>query len=134
MICYFWKDLKPSIKVEMEQQDRKFMNFKEIVQKTVNAEAKTSLRSGTMVQDSDICCFKSHYSSNSIALKVQNKGTTAKYSHPEEHKAKEIRPTLFWAEASEPSKKACKERKKKRHQERRDKKQTPASTANVIEI
>ena len=31
MICYFREGLKPSIKVKMEQQDRKSMNFEEIV-------------------------------------------------------------------------------------------------------
>ena len=31
MICYFREDLKPSIEVEMEQQDRESMDFQEIV-------------------------------------------------------------------------------------------------------
>ena len=49
MIYYFWEDLKSFIKVEIEQQDRKYMNFEEMVQKTVNAETKTNLRSSTMI-------------------------------------------------------------------------------------
>ena len=51
MIRYFQKDLKPSIKVEMEQQDREFMDFEEMMQRAVNAEAKAGLRSSTMVQE-----------------------------------------------------------------------------------
>ena len=49
MICYFWEGLKPSIKVEIEQQDRALTSFKEMVQKAVNAEAKTGLRSSIIV-------------------------------------------------------------------------------------
>ena len=49
MICYFREGLKPSIKVEMEQQDREVMDFKEMVQRTVNAEAKAGLISSAMV-------------------------------------------------------------------------------------
>ena len=56
MICYFREGLKPSIKVEIEQQDREAIDFEEIVQKVVNAEAKASLRSSAMVRDSDIRC------------------------------------------------------------------------------
>ena len=134
IICYFRKDLKLSIKVEIEQQDRKSMNFEEIVQTATNAEAKAGLKSSTMVQDSDIRYLRGHRSFISITSNVQTKGTTAKDSHPEEPKIKEVRPTLSRAVASKLSKQACKERKKTRHQERRDKKQTPASTANETEI
>ena len=71
MICYFWKGLKPSIKVEMEQQDWESMNFEEIVQRVVNVESKAGLRSSTMVRDLDICCPTGHRPSNSTASKVQ---------------------------------------------------------------
>ena len=56
MICYFRVGLKPSIKVEMEQQDREAIDFKEMVQRAVNVEAKAGLRSSAMIRDSDICC------------------------------------------------------------------------------
>ena len=95
MICYFRKGLKPSIKIEIEQQDQESMNFEEMVQRTVNAKANTGLRSSTMIQDLDIRCPKGHYSSNSTALKVQTQGTTAKNSYSKEPKIKEVRPSLF---------------------------------------
>ena len=114
----------------MEQQDRESIDFEEIVQRTVNAEAKAGLRSSSMVRDSDIRCPRGHRPSNSVAAKVQTQGS--KDSHPEEPKVKEVRPTR--AEASEPSKQARKEKKKKRHQERQDKDQTLASTANATEV
>ena len=134
MICYFREDLKTSIKVEMEQQDRESPDFKEMVQKEVNAEVKAGLRSSTMVWDSDIRCPRDHRPSNSTASKVQTQGTTTKDFYPEEPKVKETRPILSRAEASKPSKQARKERKNKKHQKRRDKKQTPASNANATEI
>ena len=71
MICYFWKVFKPSIKVEIEQQDRESIDFEEMVQKAVNAEAKAGLKSSIMVRDSDIHCPRDHRPSNSTALKVQ---------------------------------------------------------------
>ena len=71
MICYFRKGLKPSIQVKMEQQDREFMDFKDMVQKAVNAEAKAGLRFSTMVRDSDARCPKGHHPSYNTSSKVQ---------------------------------------------------------------
>ena len=113
MICYFREDLKPSIKVEMEQQDRESINFEEIVQKTVNAKAKTGPKSSTMVQNSDIRFCRSHRPFNSTGSKVQTQGTTAKDSNLEEPKVKEAKPTLPRAEASKPSKQGARKRKRR---------------------
>ena len=49
MICYFREGVKPFIKVEMEQQEWKAMDFEEIMQRAVNAEVKAGLRSSAMV-------------------------------------------------------------------------------------
>ena len=97
----------------MEQQDWESMDFKEMIQKTVNAESKAGLRSSTMVRDSDICYPRGHRPSNNTAAKVQTQGT--KNSYPEEPKVKEVRPTPSRTEASKPSEQARKEKKKKRH-------------------
>ena len=107
-----------------------------MVQRAVNAEAKAGLKSSAMVQDADIRCPRSHRPLNSTTSKMQTKGTTAKDSHQEELKVKEVKPTSSRAaEVSEPLKQARKEKKKKRHPERRDKKKrTLASTANATEI
>ena len=113
MICYFWKSFKLSIKVKIKQQDWESMNFKEIVQRAVNAKAKAGLKSSTMVQDLDICYLRGYRSSNSTALKVQTQKTITKDFHPEKPKVKKTRPTLSWAKASKPSKQARKKRKKK---------------------
>ena len=55
----------------MKQQDRESMNFEEMVQRAVNAEAKAGQKSSTMVQDLDIYCPRGHCSSNNIATKLQ---------------------------------------------------------------
>ena len=58
------------------------------MQKAVNVEVKVSLRSSTMIQDSDICSSRGHRFSISTTSKVQTQETTAKNSHLEEHKIK----------------------------------------------
>ena len=70
MICYFQKDLKPSIKIEIEQQDGETVNFEAIIQRVINTEAKLSLKSNIIVQDLDIRYPQNYCSSNNIALKV----------------------------------------------------------------
>ena len=49
MICYFQKSLKPSIKVEIEQQNRALASLKEMVQKAINAKAKIGLKFSIIV-------------------------------------------------------------------------------------
>ena len=79
----------------MEQQDRESMNFEEMVQKIINAVAKASLRSSTMVRDSDIRCSRSHCPSNNTAAKVQTQGMIVKDLRLEEAKTKDPKPTLL---------------------------------------
>ena len=43
MIWYFQKDLRPSVRVEIEQRGRELTSFKELVKKAVDAEAKAAL-------------------------------------------------------------------------------------------
>ena len=71
MICYFRKNLKPFIKVKMEQQNRESIDFEEMVQRAVNAEAKAGLRSNTMVRKSDARCLRGHRPSHNTFSKVQ---------------------------------------------------------------
>ena len=56
MIWYFREGLKPFIKVEIQQQDREAMDFEEMVQRAVNAEAKAALKFSGIVRDLDIRC------------------------------------------------------------------------------
>ena len=70
MIYYFQEGLKFFIKVEIKQQDQESMNFEEMMQKTVNAEAKPGLGSSTMVRNLDIYYPRGYCLSNSTASKV----------------------------------------------------------------
>ena len=70
MICYFREGLKPSIKVEMEQQDQESMDFEEMVQRAVNVEAKVGLRSSTMVRELDARCPRGHRPSYNTSSKM----------------------------------------------------------------
>ena len=143
MICYFREGLKPSIKVEMKQQDQEAIDFEEIVQKTVNAEAKAALKSSAIVRDLDIRCPQGHRPSNSTIAKVQTQGTSAKKPRPEESRTKKVKPAKGKApvpprtnatESSEQSKKDRKD-KKQRFQERRKRSEdTPATGDNAIDV
>ena len=133
MICYFREDLKPSIKVEMEQQDRESIDFEEMVQRAVNAEAKAGLRSSTMVRKLDVRCPRGHRPSHNTSSKVQTQGSKDS-SRSEEPKPKDPKPAPLRDNAAEPAKKEDrKERKKKLWNQRREHtgEQTPAIGVNT---
>ena len=135
MICYFRKDLKPSIKVEIEQQDRESTNFEEIVQKAVNAEAKAGRRSSTMVRESDVRCPRGHRQSYNTSSKVQTQGSSHKDSpRSKELKPKDPKPAPLHYNAAEPAKKEDRKKKKKKLRNQRRKhtgEQTPAIGVNT---
>ena len=134
MICYFQKGLKLFIKIEIKQQDRKFVNFEEIVQRAVNAEAKASPRSTIMVRDLDIHCPQSHCLSNNTALKVQTQETTVKdSSYPKKPKTKDLKSVPLHDNLAELAKKEDKQKRFKRQRERiREPKETPATGDNIV--
>ena len=103
MICYFREGLKPSIKVEIEQQDRESMDFEEMVQRAVNAEAKPGLRSSTMVGDSDARCSGGHRPSCNTSFKVQTQGSKDS-SRSEEPEPKDPKLAPSRDDAAEPAK------------------------------
>ena len=67
------------------------MNFEEMVQKAVNAEAKAGLRSSTMVRELDARCPRGHRPSHNTFLKVQTQETTAKEPYTKESRPKEAK-------------------------------------------
>ena len=137
MICYFWKDLKPFIKVEIEQQDRASTTIEEMVQKMVNAEAKAGLRSSIMVRDADSRCPRGHRPSKTTSAKVQTQGSTAQESKPEESRLKDLKladeKTPAPPHTNEPKKSSCQDKKKEYFKKKRDQKNSiPATRDNVI--
>ena len=113
MICYFREGLKPFIKVEMEQQDRESMDFEEMVQRAVNAEAKAGLRSNTMVRESDAYCPRGYRPSHNTSSKVQTQGSKDS-SCSEKPKPNDPKPVPSHNNAVEPAKKKDRKDKKKK--------------------
>ena len=95
----------------MEQQNRESIEFEEIVQRTVNAEAKAGLRSNTMVRESDARCPRGRRPSHNTFSKVQTQGTIDKEPRTEESRPKKAKLTNIKAPASphfnEPAKPNC---------------------------
>ena len=134
MICYFWKGLKPFIKVEMGQQDWECIDFKEMVQRAVNVEAKAGLRSSTIFRNSDAHCPRGHRLSHYTSSKVQTKGSSYKdSSRSEKPKPKDPKPAPSHDNVAEPTKKKDKKNKKKklRNRRRERNKQTLATSNNT---
>ena len=55
-----------------------------MIQKTVNAEAKTNLKSSIMIWDIDSSYLKDYYLSQNTSIKMQTQGLTTKKSKPKE--------------------------------------------------
>ena len=124
----------------MEQQDRESMDFEEMVQRAVNAEAKAGLRSSTMVRESDARCPRSHRPSHNTSSKVQTQGTTAKKPRTEESRPKEAKSTNAppHSESTEPGKTSRTDKRReyleKKKKKRDRKNNTPATGDNANEI
>ena len=102
------------------------MDFEEIMQKAVNAEAKAGLRSSTMVQNSDARYPRGYRLSHNTSSKVQTQGS-------KEPKPKKPKPAPSRDDAAEPAKKEDRKDKKKKLQNRRRERneQTPATDDNT---
>ena len=138
MIRYFWKGLKLSIKVEIEQQNQALTSFEEMVQRAVNVEVKPDLKSSIIVWDADSRCLRSHRPSQNTSTKVQTQGSTAKKSKSEESRPKDSKPTdgktLAPPRTDEPGKTSRQDKKKEYLKKKRDRKNsTPATGDNAIE-
>ena len=115
MICYFQEDLKPSIKVEMEQQDWESTNFEEMVQRAVNAKVKTDLRSSTMVRELDTHCPRGHRRSHNTSSKVQTQSSSQKdSSRSKKPKLKDLKSASSRDNAPKSAKKEDRMEKKKK--------------------
>ena len=72
----------------MKQQNWESMDFEEMMQKAVNAEAKAGLKSSTMVQNSDTRCPRGNCPSHNTSSKVQTQSS----SHKDSPRSKEPKP------------------------------------------
>ena len=62
------------------------------MQKAINTEANTSLRSSIIIWDADSRCFRGYCLSQNTFTKVRTQGLTAKNSKPEESRSKNLKP------------------------------------------
>lgn len=100
----------------IEQQDQITVNFKEILQKADNVEAKMDPRFNTKVQNLDIRYLRDHYLSNNITAKVLTQEIIIKDFRHKKAKAKDPKTFLVYsnmAELLEQEKKNWKDKKKK---------------------
>ena len=129
----------------MEQQDRESMDFEEMVQRAVNAEAKAGLRSSTMVRESDARCPRGHRPSHNTSSKVQTQGSSHKDSpRTEESRPKEAKstdgknPAPPRSESAEPGKTSRSDKRReyleKKKKKRDRKNNTPATEDNTNEV
>ena len=89
------------------------MDFEEMVQKTVNAEAKAGLRSSTMIRKLDARCPRGHRASHNTFLKLQTQGSKDS-SRSEEPKPKDPKPAPSCDNTAESAKKEDRKKKKKK--------------------
>ena len=150
MTYYFIKDLKHSIKIKIEQQDQESVSFKKMIQKTVNAKAKVSLKSSIKVWDLDICWSRGHRSFNSISTssKVLTQKTIIMKSRFKEFRPKKanlakkkasVAPQTNVAKFSKHGKKNKKRQKAKvwehrQYHVREQKEQILATNTNVTDV
>ena len=134
MICYFQKGLKPFIKVKIKQQDRKFVNFEEMVQKAINIEAKAGLKSTIMVRNLNIRYSQGYCLFNNTTSKVQIQGTTAKDSSCfEKPKTKNFKSVSPYDNIAMPAKKKNKQKRFKYKQKCIKKlEKIPAISNNIV--
>ena len=109
-----------------------------MVQKAVNVEAKTGLKSSIMVRDADSRCPRDHRPSQNPSTKVQTQGSIIKESKPEESTPKDLKSadgkTPAPSRTNEPGKTSYQDKKKEYLKKKRDRKNSiPATRDNAIE-
>ena len=122
------------------------MDFKEMVQRAVNAETKAGLRSSTMVRELDARCPKSHRPSHNTFSNVQTQRTTVKEPHTEQSRPKQAKqangkapvpPRSEFTEAGKTSRTDKRREyleKKKKKWDRKNNTPTTGDNANNIEV
>ena len=107
MVRYFEKDLKPSIKAEIDQDATHLDDYEELIAKALKAEAKASLQPSFYMRETDIQVLRESRPTHTTTHKVQTQG--AMYHREDSKVFKTPASTL----ESEPSDKARKDKKKK---------------------
>ena len=139
MVRYFEKDLKPSIKAEMDQDATHLDDYEELVAKAVRAEAKAGLRPSFYVREADLQVLQGNRPTHTTAHKVQTQGAGKDHCGDDSKASKgsASAPASASTQGSEPSEKAKKDKKfwrdKRGPREPKDS-TTPASGVNAAEV
>ena len=141
MVWYFEEGLKPSIKVEMNQDNFQLINYKELVSKAVRAKATAALRPSFYVRETDLNYLQGSQPAHTTAHKVQTQEVVKDHRGDDYKTSKGSAsiPASTSIQDSEPSNKAMKDKKKKHHRDKRNSKEpkdstTPASRVNAAEV
>ena len=103
LIRLFREGYKPSIKAQMEQRGREKDSWEELVEKTIDAEAKAGLQPSSFVRDMDRLCPQGNRPPHTVA-KSQASSTWDPRNDPSEKIGPQASST--WDPRDEPSEKA----------------------------
>ena len=91
LIRFFREGLRPSIRVQIEQQGRELDNWTEIVEKAVDAEAQASLQPTSYIKEMDQRCLRGNRLNSTRAStksnSIRDPRTEESRSKPQEPKA-----------------------------------------------
>ena len=138
MVKYFKKGLKPSIKVEIEQDNSQLIDYEELVAKAMKAEAKAGLRPSSYMQEINLSCLQGNWPAHIIAHKVQTQGAVKDYCR-DDFKASKNSASTSVSTSTQDSNPSKKDKRKKYYQGKRDSKEpkdslTSASGVNAAKV
>ena len=71
---YFEEGLQPSIKAEIDQDNTQLVNYKELIARTVRAEAKAGIQSSFYLQETDLSSLRGNDRPISPPIRSRPKG------------------------------------------------------------
>lgn len=95
MIKYFRKGLKTSISVEIEKRGCKFNSFEELVEKTINAKAKTTPKPCFYAQKTEQHCSRDRHLVHSTTTKDESQSSFIKDPRAKKFRRKPQEPKLL---------------------------------------
>ena len=136
LIRYFRDGLKPSIKAQMEQRGREKDSWEELVEKTIDAEAKASLQPSSFVRDMDQRCPQGSRPAHATVAKLQaswDPRNDSSEKAPAQHKPPHSsHPYSSRSENGETSEKNARKEKKKRHRREQARRGSISTSANGV--
>ena len=137
MIWYIQKDLRPSVRVEIEQRGQELDSFEKLIKKAIDAKAKAALWPCSYACNTNQRCLRDSWLSAAKASTqsqlIKDSSVKEPKSGPQESKV----PASERSNSAETSEKARKKKKKKdkRHQgQKPQESSTPTTGSNLINL